>query len=202
MAATDQSPQRVRLRTYLEARRGRLRLTIDDVAEAAGVRSNTYARVRDGDRPIQPATASGIEDALQWAPGSVQCILDGGEPVECGPGEHRASERGDASADSELRGALDAGDTHPDGAERPPLHELVRDWDFVQGLVWIPHPDDPHLRYYVLRRMYRGRLWSHPQTVPASTPVEQVWRQLTAEQDEQLARVDEALGEHGDAGPN
>ncbi|QBI56883.1 hypothetical protein [Streptomonospora litoralis] len=195
MAATDQSPQRARLRAYLEARRGRLRLTIDQVAATAGIRSNTYARVRDGDADIQPATVSGLEDALCWAPGSIQRILDGGDPVETSAAANAAEP---SYAEDSLRGALDAGDTYPSGAARPPLHDLARDWNLLQGLTWVPHPDDPTLRYYVLRRLHRGRIWTHPQTVPATTPFEEVWRQLTAEQDEQLARIDEALGAHGD----
>lgn len=65
---------------WMDERRGHLRMTWDNVAEVAGVSVETVYRAASG-RPMRTPTKKGIEEALRWAPGSVDAILDGGEPT-------------------------------------------------------------------------------------------------------------------------
>lgn len=85
MPARAQPPERRRLAQAIEDRRTELRMTLDDVGDAAGIHPETVARVRDGSRPIRKLTRRGLEDALRWQPGSIQRILEGGDPIELPP---------------------------------------------------------------------------------------------------------------------
>jgi transcriptional regulator with XRE-family HTH domain len=58
-----------------------LRLSQNDVAQAAGVTERTYRQVEKaeaGDRT--PTTLRGIAEALGWTPASIDLVVDGGEP--------------------------------------------------------------------------------------------------------------------------
>lgn len=177
---------RTRVEDHLDRRRVELGLTWRDLYKRAEVSPETLRKIRlHGTQDVSPLKLGQVEDALGWGRGSIHTVETGGEPhlpardgAVPAPAPHEEPQRAPRPS-----------------AERPSLYDLARDWDRIQGLTWIPHPDDPHLCYYVLRRMHRGRIWTHPQTVPATTPFEDVWRQLTAEQNEQLRRIDEALGE-------
>jgi len=65
----------------MDARRTELGLSWRQVAEAANVTVTTVNAVRRGSNDPSPLTRRGIEKALQWAPGSIQAILDGREPA-------------------------------------------------------------------------------------------------------------------------
>ena len=71
---------RRRLADLMDERRAELRLRWRDVADLGGVSYEVIRAVRNGTGEIRRLTQRGIEDGLRWAPGSVQAILDGGEP--------------------------------------------------------------------------------------------------------------------------
>ncbi len=77
---------RHRLAEAMESRRLELRLRWQDVAEVGALSLKTLHSVRTGDTGtgIAPLTKRGIEVGLQWDPGSVDLILDGGRPVPLG----------------------------------------------------------------------------------------------------------------------
>ncbi|WP_211255348.1 helix-turn-helix domain-containing protein [Corynebacterium lactis] len=67
----------------MKQRRLALNLTQSDVAELAGVTVRTIGKLeRSEATKVKALTAAGIERALQWAPGSLDTIRDGGEPTE------------------------------------------------------------------------------------------------------------------------
>lgn len=76
-----QQGQRKRLAQHMDARRVFLGLRWADVADRAGLTTETLRQVRQGPGEIRPLTRRGIEEALEWELGSVTAILDGGEPT-------------------------------------------------------------------------------------------------------------------------
>ena len=75
---------RRRLATLMEERRAELRLRWRDVADLGGVSYEVIRAVRNGTGEIRTLTQRGIEDGLQWAPGSVRAVLEGGDPRPAG----------------------------------------------------------------------------------------------------------------------
>lgn len=65
----------------MDGRRRELRLTWDEVAAHAGIHRETLRQIRTGSGNIRPLSATGIEGALHWAPGSIDAIISGGEPT-------------------------------------------------------------------------------------------------------------------------
>jgi transcriptional regulator with XRE-family HTH domain len=55
------------------------------LAELAGVSKQTIDNLENGRRAIQAATMFKIEDALEWAPGTMHAILAGAEPDATAP---------------------------------------------------------------------------------------------------------------------
>lgn len=72
---------RARLASLIQARRRELRISEREAAARGSLARNTWASAEAGTRHIAERTASGIEVALEWAPGSVEAILAGGEPT-------------------------------------------------------------------------------------------------------------------------
>lgn len=64
----------------MDRRRAELGLRWADVADRGGITTQTLREVRAGARRLRGLTKAAIERALEWAPGSVDVILDGGEP--------------------------------------------------------------------------------------------------------------------------
>ncbi|WP_395109844.1 helix-turn-helix domain-containing protein [Actinomadura sp. SCN-SB] len=95
-----------RLAAAIEDRRGELGLSLREVAELAGITGETLRAVRKGSNDPSPLTKRGIERALRWKAGSVEAILEGGEPRvatsgDARPGDlARLSARGTARFDS------------------------------------------------------------------------------------------------------
>lgn len=71
---------RQRLARLMDDRRSDLGLTWNEVADKAGVTREGLRRMRTGTGHIRSLTKRGIERALQWASGSVDQILAGGDP--------------------------------------------------------------------------------------------------------------------------
>jgi transcriptional regulator with XRE-family HTH domain len=81
-----------------------------DVAEIAGVTTETLRQIRNGGgETIRPLTRTGLEKAMLWASGSVQAVLEGRDPtplpLPVGPlpqdAEHVAGGEASASGDPE-----------------------------------------------------------------------------------------------------
>lgn len=69
------------LRQHVATRRKQLQLSIVAAAAAAGINRATWSALEQGTRDTESYTYGGVERALNWAPGSIDRILDGGEPV-------------------------------------------------------------------------------------------------------------------------
>lgn len=63
-------------------RREQLGLTWNEVAERAGMTKQGLRTVRQETRKIMPLTKRGIEEALRWQPGSIDVVLNGGDPQD------------------------------------------------------------------------------------------------------------------------
>jgi hypothetical protein len=74
-------PHRERLKIAIEARAIELRLKLNKVAQRAGMSAGNFLRIRAGEVALTPFAIATIEQALEWEPGSIQAILDGGEPT-------------------------------------------------------------------------------------------------------------------------
>lgn len=69
-----------RLGEIVRDRQVELRMTQDDLAEAAGVAVGTVTNLEAG-RRIRDLNLGKINDALGWTKGSYRLVLDGGEAV-------------------------------------------------------------------------------------------------------------------------
>jgi len=72
---------RQRLADLMEHRRLDLGLTWREVAEAGNISYEVIRAIRNRNGQIRPLSKRGIEVGLRWVPGSVQSILDGGDPA-------------------------------------------------------------------------------------------------------------------------
>ena len=78
-------PARQRLADLMESRRLELGLRWREVAEAGNISYEVIRAVRNGNGQIRPLSQHGIETGLHWSAGSVQRILDGGDPASIEP---------------------------------------------------------------------------------------------------------------------
>lgn len=72
---------RKHLGEVVAARRARLGLSVTKAAERAGISRNTWSSVESGTKDTEAYVLGSIEGALYWEPGSIDAILDGGEPT-------------------------------------------------------------------------------------------------------------------------
>jgi transcriptional regulator with XRE-family HTH domain len=72
---------RERLADRVRKRRLELGLSVRAAAKAAGVDRATWGSLEDSTRATRTQYFAGIERALEWAAGSCEVILDGGEPA-------------------------------------------------------------------------------------------------------------------------
>lgn len=75
------NPTAQRLDTLIDRRRLDRGLRWKDVADEVGVTQQTLLEARKG-RQLSDLTASGIERFMEWQPGSVHRVLDGGDPID------------------------------------------------------------------------------------------------------------------------
>ncbi|MFD0902392.1 helix-turn-helix domain-containing protein [Actinomadura sediminis] len=68
-----------RLKAAIEARRTELGLSLRQVAEGAGITTETLRAIRNGQNP-SALTKSGLEQTLKWKSGSVDRVREGGAP--------------------------------------------------------------------------------------------------------------------------
>ncbi|WBB94267.1 hypothetical protein [Verrucosispora sp. WMMC514] len=79
MAATG-NEARTRLAQLMDERRIQLRYRWIDVAARADLNKETLRAIRYDTHDIRPLSKRGIETALSWTPGSIDKILNGGDP--------------------------------------------------------------------------------------------------------------------------
>ncbi|MER7874866.1 hypothetical protein ABTY63_15085 [Streptomyces solisilvae] len=107
MANAPTPEELARLAAHTERRIADLGLQYAEVARAAGFSDQTLIAIRNSAK-VRPTTHRKLEKALRWAPGSVQAILNGGEPTalnpeSASPEAAEAQARQDASAETKPR---------------------------------------------------------------------------------------------------
>lgn len=80
-----------RLNEAMQDRRLALRMNWRQVADAAGISYEALRAIRRGDYKPTALTSRGLDDALQWAHGSVLAVLDGGDPTPAAPAATEAN---------------------------------------------------------------------------------------------------------------
>lgn len=78
------TPALDRLATLVQNRRTELRLGIEPAAKLGGISKDTWKRVEAGQK-VWDRSYAGIDEALQWAPGSCLRILAGDDPIVSEP---------------------------------------------------------------------------------------------------------------------
>jgi len=79
---TTNAQARTRLTELMDKRRGTLRLQWSEVATEAGMSAAHLRRIRHNEVPLTSLMIGGLEKALHWAPGSIDRVLQGGDPIE------------------------------------------------------------------------------------------------------------------------
>lgn len=85
MDAPQQTEARQRLTLLIEERADELGMTWNELAEKAGLTKEGLRGVRFGSGKMRRLTKRGLEDALRWESGSVDRVLEGGEPESVRP---------------------------------------------------------------------------------------------------------------------
>lgn len=80
------SPDFERLATLVQKRRTELRLGVEPAAKAGGISKDTWKRI-EAALKVRDTSYTGVEVALQWAPGSCKRVLSGGDPIVSGQSE-------------------------------------------------------------------------------------------------------------------
>lgn len=89
----------------MEARRGELGLTQQELVELASISVVGYRYMGKDGHTIRDTTMSGVEDALQWERGSVQAILDGGKATLRRPQATKTPAEQQSAQPTEIRAA-------------------------------------------------------------------------------------------------
>lgn len=96
-----------RLDEAMNRRRLELRMNWRELAEAADISYTALRAIRRGSYRPTELTAQALDLALQWAPGSVYAVLDGGEATPLGP------QPSGQDAEGRAYGPAPAGSTDP-----------------------------------------------------------------------------------------
>lgn len=75
------SEPRTRLDQAMTARSLELKKRWVKIAQEAGITTSALSGIRRGEYKPSPHTARALEDALRWEHGSIESILDGGDPT-------------------------------------------------------------------------------------------------------------------------
>ncbi len=92
-----------RLDEAMNRRRLQLRMNWRELAEAAGISYTALRAIRRGTYRPTELTAQDLDRALQWEPGSVYAVLDGGEATPIGaqaPHERAADTQADSPGET------------------------------------------------------------------------------------------------------
>jgi len=157
----------------MNARRLDLGRNWRQIADAAGVSAEALRAIRRGKYQPSELTQRKMEDALQWAPGSVAAVLAGGEPA--------ATNRGRRSTDTSLAAAIGAEVRAAIGNERVQVNYVARVLQIDRDAA---------------RDRLEGRVpFSHPELV-------NIAEDLGINHDELKATAERAIGEQATAGAN
>jgi transcriptional regulator with XRE-family HTH domain len=104
MAAMETTAQR--LDRLMDARRLELGLRWKRLADDAGISQQTMLQLRKG-HTVSDLTITRAERALEWAPGSISAILDGGDPTPLREDKPETNETITVHWDGELTGPTD-----------------------------------------------------------------------------------------------
>ncbi|MGA4989972.1 helix-turn-helix domain-containing protein [Nonomuraea bangladeshensis] len=149
---TQQPPARQRLVDHMDRRRVALRLTWGEVATRAGMSQAHLRRIRNDDVPLSSLMSGRLEQALQWAPGSVDRIVAGEVPTEIpSPSDARSADNPPVDGSSLPASATDG--------VRAAIRELARALppEDVRALLAEVRPDSP--RYEDLAEQH---IWETP----------------------------------------
>lgn len=120
---SEEKAKWVRLGDAIVVRRVKLGLTSREaLAKHSGMSPRILSYLEHGDRDsYDPSTFARLEAALEWAPGSVQAVLDGGQPTTTAEALIRKREQSQQLDPlvAKLAWALDP---------TSPLDEADRDW--------------------------------------------------------------------------
>lgn len=105
-----QATRRENLRRLVATRRLERQLSVSSAARAAGVSRGTWIALEAGSRETETYNYAGVERALAWAPGSIDDILDGGDPI---PLEEDRESKQDPNAETRLKAIRDNPDNEP-----------------------------------------------------------------------------------------
>lgn len=134
-----------RLGEYVRRRRMELKLSQPDIAARGGPSVSVLSKIETGSRRYGDRVIIKLEDTLGWERGSVQAILDGGEPAL----KVRPSVSGD----------------YPDFVGEDPFFRYV--WDYDGSDV-----DPEELRYVILRATLRRMELGRPARAESGAPGE------------------------------
>lgn len=125
---------RERLARLMEDRRRELGLTWDEIAFRGSTHAETLRQVRKGERRIRPITRRAIEVGFAWTEGSVERILQGGDPTPVQPslghaGSHDQEDRDQRIAHlaEDIKEVLDD-ETLPAEARYAIAEMLMEEW--------------------------------------------------------------------------
>lgn len=77
----DEDPNWARLAEAVKSRRFQLGLSARGAAAKANINRSTWSTVEDVERKLSKHLWVAVERALDWAPGSIEAVLHGGEPT-------------------------------------------------------------------------------------------------------------------------
>lgn len=161
-----------RLADLMDQRRVALRLRWEDVADAAGISTAFLRKIRSG-TAASPLTLAKLESALEWAPGSIGAILDGGTPTEASSPHAASAKVGRPATAEEAEAALrQLARQVPHERLRAILAEVTRqerrfEDDAEQHLWETPELPERHRRFLIyqleaLRKAEDGTSTAHP----------------------------------------
>src|SRR5690606_40483070 len=99
---TPMTPAAQRLDALIDKRRLELGLRWKGIAERAGITHQTLLQLRKGE-PVSDLTVARTEQALQWQNGSIQRILEGGDPLPAPSDEKQESTKRTVVSDAPVR---------------------------------------------------------------------------------------------------
>ncbi|WP_184578489.1 hypothetical protein [Lipingzhangella halophila] len=98
-----------RLNALMDTRRLELGLRWKGVVERAGITHQTLLQLRKG-QAVADFTVSRVEQALEWAPGSIARIMEGGDPHPTSS-DASAEDEGEDRLDGPIADLLDDGES-------------------------------------------------------------------------------------------
>ena len=102
--------ERQRLAALIKQRRRKQGLSLSAAAEAAGIDRATWTSAETGRRKTYEHLYAAIERALLWAPGSIETVLAGGDPLPVADPTAAELARIDHAVDMIYQSPIEAGE--------------------------------------------------------------------------------------------